>query len=175
VRQIIVSAIGPDRPGIVGQLTGHLHDAGANVLDSRMVNLRGQFAIMVLLEAESAAADSLRGSLPALAREMGLALTFTDAEARPPAVAGLPFRLKTYSMDQPGIIHRVSDALRRRGVNIEDLATRQESAPFAGTLLFLMEMRLTIPPEVPISEIRAELQSLCDSLNCDLDFEPAER
>ena len=89
------------------------------------------------------------------------------------AEKGIPFKLKTYSLDQPGIIHRVSDLLREFGVNIEDLAARQESAPFAGTPLFLMEMRLTIPPTVSISALRTKLTTLCDSLNCDVDFEPA--
>jgi glycine cleavage system regulatory protein len=36
-----------------------------------------------------------------------------------------------------------------------------------------MEMRLTVPSRVSIHELRAELQALCDTLNCDLDFEPA--
>jgi glycine cleavage system transcriptional repressor len=76
-------------------------------------------------------------------------------------------------MDQPGIVHRISDLLREFNVNIEELSTRQESAPFAGTPLFLMEMRLTVPANVSIHAIRTKLQSLCDTLNCDVDFEPA--
>ena len=53
--QWIVTAVGPDRPGLVGELTGHLHAGKANLLDSRMVNLRGQFAIVLLLDAAEAA------------------------------------------------------------------------------------------------------------------------
>ena len=49
--QLILTAVGPDHPGLVGQLTGHLHAAGANILDTRMVNLRGRFAVLILLEA----------------------------------------------------------------------------------------------------------------------------
>lgn len=173
MQQFIVTAIGPDRPGIVGQLAGHCHLAGANVLDSRMVNLRGQFAIMMLLEAEPDAVGALRHTLPHLAEEMGLRVIVTDTQPGARVVSGIPFKLKTYSLDRPGIVFRVSEVLRQRGVNIEDLSTRQESAPFAGTLLFLMEMRLTVPPEVPIRELRAELEALCDTLNCDLDLEPA--
>ncbi|NWG14534.1 MAG: hypothetical protein HXY20_13490 [Acidobacteria bacterium] len=173
MRQLIVNAIGPDRPGIVGEFTGHLHAGGANVLDSRMVNLRGQFAIIVLFEAGDEAAARLQHSLPALAKEMGLTLTITETEPHPRPLQGIPFKLKTYSMDQPGIIHQVSDVLRARGVNIEELAARQESAPFMGTPLFLMEMKVTVPTGIPIRELRSELQSLCDSLNCDIDFEPA--
>jgi len=173
VQQLIVNAIGPDRPGIVGQFTGHLHEGGANVLESRMVNLRGQFAIIALFEAEEVAAESLRRSLPALAKEIGMRLTLSSPEAPVESVPGIPFRLKTYSMDQPGILYGVSDVLRAYRVNIEDLSARQESAAFMGTSLFLMEMRLTVPPSVPIRELRARLQSACDALNCDVDFEPA--
>jgi glycine cleavage system transcriptional repressor len=171
--QLIITAIGPDRPGIVGQVTGHLHDADANVLDSRMVNLRGQFALLLLIEAPDDALARIRQSLPQLADTIGLRLNVSDSTTPAGPLPGIPFKLKTYSLDQPGIIHRVSDLLREFGVNIEDLAARQESAPFAGTPLFLMEMRLTIPPTTSIGALRTKLTTLCDSLNCDVDFEPA--
>ncbi len=171
MQQLIVTAIGSDRPGIVEQFTGHLLSGGANILDSRMVNLRGQFALIVVFEAEDAA--GLRQSLPALAVKMRLKSVLADVRGPAQALPGIPYKLKTYSMDQPGIVHRVSEILRTYGANIEDLSTRQESAPFMGTALFLMEMRLTVPPQAPIRELRSKLQALCDSLNCDLDFEPA--
>jgi len=171
--QLIITAIGPDRPGIVGQVTGHLHDAAAHVLDSRMVNLRGQFALLLLIEAPDDALAKIRQSLPALADTIGLRLSLSDSATPAGPLPGIPFKLKTYSLDQPGIIHRVSDLLREFGVNIEDLSARQESAPFAGTPLFLMEMRLTLPPNISISTLRTKLTTLCDTLNCDVDFEPA--
>ena len=173
MHQLLINAIGPDRPGIVGQFTGHLHDAGANILDSRMVNLKGQFAIILLIEADADAIAKIKQTLPPAAESMKLRLTLTDAHAAAPSVQGIPFRLKTYSLDQPGLVHRISDVLREHAVNIEDLSARQESAPFAGTPLFLMEMRVTVPPTVSIHKLRSNLQSLCDTLNCDIDFEPA--
>jgi glycine cleavage system transcriptional repressor len=173
MQQFVVSAVGPDHPGIVEQLTAHLHASGGNVLDSRMVNLRGQFAMMMLVEADDGSTARLRPSLAALAGSMGLRLLIADAAARPQAVSGIPFKLRTYSLDQPGIVHRISELLRSRDVNIEELTTRQASAPFGGDPLFLMEMQVTIPAQVAIRQLRAELQALCDTLNCDLDFEPA--
>src|SRR3954465_15143150 len=70
--QWIVTAVGPDRPGIVGELTGHLHAAGANLLDSRMVNLRGQFALVLLMECPDAspASTTLADALPQAAERM---------------------------------------------------------------------------------------------------------
>ncbi len=173
--QYVISAVGPDRPGLVGELTGHLHAAGANLLDSRMVNLRGQFALVLLMECPQSVAAVVSRSLPEAAEKMGLRLNLSPhglAKGAEP-VHGIPMRLKTYSLDQPGIVHRVTRLLQGHGVNIEDLTTRQESAAFAGTPLFLMEIRMTVPPAVSVRKLRPELESLCDALNCDVDLEPA--
>jgi glycine cleavage system transcriptional repressor len=175
--QLILTAVGPDRPGIVGQLTAHLHAAGANLLDSRMVNLRGEFAMMILLEAPDATADKLARDLAALGQSMNLRLTATpqisSQSAAFKAAPGMPFKLRTYSMDQPGIVARLTSVLRNLGVNIEELSATQQSAPFAGSPLFQTEMRLTVPPTVPLGKLRAELEAVGNELNCDVDLDPA--
>ena len=175
--QLIVTAIGADRPGIVGELTGHVHAGGGNILDSRMVNLRGEFAMMILIEAADDASPTLARDLVRLAEQMGLRLSVTPQAAHAPAVRpvrGLPYRLKTYSMDQPGIVARLSKVLRDSGVNIEELEARQESAAFAGSPLFLTEMRLTVPPDVQLGKLRRDLETIGNELNCDVDLDPAE-
>jgi glycine cleavage system transcriptional repressor len=171
--QLIVTAVGPDKPGIVGELTGHLHAAGANILDSRMVNLRGQFAVITLIEADESPAANLRQTLPAAGNAIGLTVTVIPAPSAAVVVKGMPYKLKTYSMDQPGIVHRVTEVLRKHGVNIEDLSARQESAAFAGDALFILEMRVTVPAAVAIRKLRTELETACAAMNCDLDLEPA--
>ena len=169
--QFILTAVGADRPGLVGELTGQLHAAKANILDSRMVNLRGRFAVIVLFDAPDAAA--IRRDLPVAAEKIGLALQLNDHAPPPMRVHGLPFKLKTYSLDQPGLVHAISNVLRSHGVNIEDLSARQESAAFAGDALFIMEMRLTVPPAVAVKKLRTDLEAACENLNADLDLEPA--
>ena len=170
--QIVITAVGPDKPGMVGELTGHLSAAGANILDSRMINLRGQFAIIMLVEADEGRAAALKSGLPAACTGTGLTIEITDGRTAAPAVKGVPYRIKTYSMDQPGLVHKISDALRGHGVNIEELVTRQESAAFAGTPLFIMELRVTVPAEVAVRKLRGELEKVCEGLNMDLDMEP---
>lgn len=173
--QLIISAVGPDRPGIVGELTGHLHARGGNILDSRMVNLRGEFALMILLEVGDEAGQRLGRELPDLGRSMGLNLFINPQSPLTRPLEGLRYRLKTYSMDQPGIVARLTNLLRHHGVNIEELAAHQESAAFAGSALFVTQMLLTIPPSVALRQLRSELEALCNELNCDVDLEPAEK
>jgi glycine cleavage system transcriptional repressor len=172
--QLIITAVGPDRPGIVGELTGHLHAGAANILDSRMVNLRGQFAIVLLIEIGEDAAARVERELPTHAKQIGLTLSVTRQTAAPKHVDGLSYRLKTYSSDQPGIVARLTNLLRSHGVNIEELSAWQESAAFAGTAIFMTEMHLTVPQQVGLRKLRSELETLCNELNCDVDLEPAE-
>jgi glycine cleavage system transcriptional repressor len=168
---LILTAVGQDRPGLVGELTGHLHTGGANIIESRMVNLRGQFAVILLVDVSDP--KSLRATLPELGTRTGLAISIAEQNAPATPAKGIPYRLKTYSLDQPGLVHRISAVLRTHGVNIEDLVARQESAPFAGDALFTMEMRLTVPATVPVRQLRNDLESACEKLNADLDLEPA--
>ena len=79
--QLIVTAVGDDRPGLVGELTGYLHTAGANILDTRMVNLRGRFAVIVLLEAADLA--EIRKSLPTVTGGMGLTVYLAEQGVAP--------------------------------------------------------------------------------------------
>ena len=51
MRELVITAVGSDRPGLVGRLTAPLYEVSANVADSRMVNLRGQFALLLLVNA----------------------------------------------------------------------------------------------------------------------------
>src|SRR2546423_14273768 len=83
INQLIITAVGPDRPGIVGELTGHLHSAGGNILDSRMVNLRGQFAIVLLIELGEEVAARIERDLPAFGKQIGLTLNVTTQTTAP--------------------------------------------------------------------------------------------
>src|ERR1700744_5672200 len=98
--QFILTAVGVDRPGLVGELSGQLHAVKANILDSRMVNLRGRFAVIILFDAPDAA--TVRRDMPPGGEKIGLTVQLNDHAPPPAQVRGLPYKLKTYSLDQPG-------------------------------------------------------------------------
>ncbi len=172
--ECVITAVGPDRPGLVDELTGALHGLGANIADSQMANLRGQFAVILLLEVPDQAAESLREQLPQTGSQIGLTLTVGSMPAGTGVMAaGVPYRLRTQAMDQPGIVHRITSVLHERGINIEQLQTHLQPASVSGTPLFRMELSMTVPTTVSINALRREMEALCDSLNCDVVLEPA--
>lgn len=174
VAQIILTAVGADRAGLVADLTKLVHEAGASLADSRMVNLRGHFALLALIEGSDQEVARARESLAASAKTLGLRLEIDAAErASVPTPGAVPYRLKTYSVDQPGIVSRVTDILRKHDVNVEELETRVESAPFAGTPLFILEAVVTVPRSASTRKLRDDLSAFGDSIGCDVDLDRA--
>lgn len=173
MQELVITAVGPDRPGLVGRLTAPLYEASANLADSRMVNLRGQFALILLAEVPAASIERVQHALDRVARELGLTVSFRGSEhsePKAPTTVGVPYRLCTYAMDQPGLVHRITDLLQRHGINVEELTTRSQPRPQTGAPLFSMELLITVPASVPLRAWRAELEHLCDELNCDLEL-----
>lgn len=171
-QELVITAVGPDRPGIASDFSGHVHAAGANLADSRMMNLRGQFALLALVEGPPDVLAALRKRLAEAAPKMNLAISFGEAQ-KAERLEGVPFRLKTYSMDQPGIVHRITSYLREQGINVEELETRLESAPFMGTPVFNLEILMLVPKSLSVKTLRRSLEELGDQLNCDVDIDPA--
>lgn len=172
----VITAVGPDRPGIVERLSGALLRPGSNVADSRMINLRGQFALILLADVPDDFVPEIRETLQRVAVELTLDISFhpasgfADPQATP--AVGVPYRLRIFAMDQPGIVHQVTDVLQRSGVNVEELETRSQPSPQSGAPLFSLELRMTVPPSLAIRTLRAQLTAVCDALNCDLELEP---
>lgn len=173
--EFVITATGPDRPGLVDELTGSLLDAGGNIADSRMVNLRGQFALILLVEIDPGKADALRRSVAEAsgALEMNIQIAPQSPTPSPPMRDAAPYRLRTYAMDQPGIVHQITHLLHTHGVNIEELQTHLESGSYTSTPVFTMDLRMTVPTAISVHDLRNELQSLCNGLNCDVDLEPS--
>ena len=65
MKSMILTVIGPDRPGLVRALAQTVAAHGGSWLESRMARLSGQFAGIVLVDAE----DSLVPALQALEQE----------------------------------------------------------------------------------------------------------
>lgn len=176
MQELVITAVGPDRPGLVGRITAPLYEESANVADSRMVNLRGQFAVILLVEVPERGIESIQEKLLVLAEELGLTITFRGHEAQEdqwPTTVGVPFELRTYAMDQPGLVHRITDLLQRHGINVEELETRSQPRPQTGAPLFSMRLTMTVPSAVPIKKVRRELEELCDEINCDVEIQQA--
>lgn len=171
----ILTALGTDRPGIVDELSQFIFDRGGNIEDSRMVNLRGQFAMMVLVGGAAEVLGRIGRELPEFSKRSGMSAEVRPAGAERPlgAADALPYRLVGTGIDQPGLVRRLAHLLREMNVNIESLETRLTPAPYTGAPMFELEAVLSVPRATQLSQLRQKLGAACDEINMDWDLRTA--
>ena len=170
---ILISASGRDQPGIVDRVSGAIFDAGANLEDSRMAILGGEFALFVLVGGTAEQLAAVRASLDEVSGELDLTLQVKPVAAAQPGADVIGYRLQAVSLDHPGIVHKLTGLLRTRGVNVASLETSLAQAPVTGTPIFSLDMEVQVPVDQPVNELREELQSLAAEENIDVTFLPA--
>ncbi len=169
----VLSAIGPDRPGLVAKITDFLLARGGNVEDSRMAVLGGDFAVILLFSVDSAGFETIMRDRERLAAETDLALVLRRTEARAPQdEARLLWQVKAVALDHPGIVHRLSEALAQRGINIVEFESHVAPAPVSGTPVFSMEAAISVPASVRAADLRAALARIGDEECVDIDVRP---
>jgi glycine cleavage system transcriptional repressor len=168
-RHAVLTAIGADRPGLVADVTRFILERGGNLEDSRMVDLHGQFAMMMLVAGRDDVMDRLENGLERLQREAEVHVELQHAEEVPrrTSAAALPYRLTVAAMDHPGLVQSVAQLLGELQVNIESVDTTLRPAPYTNTPLFEMELVVAVPGATPVAELRDALGRLCDDLNLD--------
>src|SRR3990172_3238497 len=118
----VLTAVGPDRPGIVANLSGFLTLEGFNLEDSRMATLGGEFALILLVSKSNPAAKDPLGLVSQVESLTGMTVTVretTPTGGKP----GVPFLVRGYAMDHPGIVHALAHEVASLGANIEEMET----------------------------------------------------
>lgn len=164
---LVLTVIGPDRPGLVESLSQTLSAYEASWQESRMSRLAGKFAGILRVNVPTIHADTLEHALRAHHAE-GLSVVVergVDGSATHPRRV---VSLELLGTDRPGIIRALSEALTLMGINVEDLETACLRASMCGGTLFKASARLGVPAGVAIDDLRHALEALADDLMVDL-------
>ena len=166
---LVITVIGPDRPGIVSAVSDKAVEFGANWTDSLMANFAGQFAGIVQLQVPTQHCDALMAALLALeSRGMRVAVAKGGNAQAASATTVRHLKLDLVGNDRPGIIHSISSQLARRGISIEKLKTEVVSGAWSGEQMFQMNARLIVPQALDADELRSGLESLANELMVDI-------
>lgn len=166
---IVMSVIGPDRPGLVELIASAVKAAGGNWLESRMCNLGGQFAGILRVGVAAGRREELLAGVEAL-REQGLSVVVKDAGEDSEGDCHEVALVEIVGTDRPGIVSQISNAFAQRSVNVEELSTECRSAPMSGEALFEAKARVCIPSSCDVSDLRSDLELIAADLMVDVSF-----
>jgi glycine cleavage system transcriptional repressor len=168
---LVLCALGPDRPGLVAQLTDYLSQRGVNVEDSRMAVLGGEFGVLILVSGPEPSILRVAAEKGALEAETQLYVvvrrTKSPEEHRRASVK--PCVVTADALDHEGIVRAVALAISRMGINIVSMETTAYNAPVTGSPLFRLEAHIDLPEGISLSEVRRRMDEVARAENLDID------
>lgn len=176
LNQLVISAIGSDRPGIVNELSQLIVQNNGNIDDSRMTVLGGEFAIILLISASADELNSIEQLINQRASSLELNIISkrtSDQTLHEKALSEkkMPYIVEVLAMDNPGIVYKLADFFSSREINIQSLQTDRYPAPHTGTQMFAIEMVIAVPQAIIINDLREDFMDLCDDMNLDASIE----
>jgi len=171
MKQLVITIVGEDRPGIVEDLSSRVAEHGGNWLSSSMSNLAGQFAGII----EVAVSDEEREALAAAIGGLpGLQVHSVVGDA-PLDVAGRPVaELEVVGLDQPGIVKRLTAVLKQSDVNLLQFASWCEPAPNTGETLFRAMVEFVVHEALDMEQLQERLEALAGELAVDIELDPGD-
>jgi glycine cleavage system transcriptional repressor len=116
----MLTLVGKDRPGIVAHVTAALYEGGANLGETSMMRLGGNFSIMMMVQF-SGTTHALQDLVGGVAESLGLQLHIDHIEARLHDHRIPDVRITVYGADRAGIVAKVTGVLAEAGLDILEL------------------------------------------------------
>jgi len=167
MHSLVITVVGPDRPGLVRALSEQATQFGANWTDSVMANFAGQFAGIVHLQVPDECSDDLQAALRAIDSDT-LHIQVVRADGQSAVVPPRRIALSLVGHDRPGIIQSIATRLTEHGVSIDTMKTHIASGAMSGEEMFHLEARLSIPGNLDTEQLQAGLEGLANELMVDI-------
>ena len=164
---LVATVMGPDRPGIVSQLSDRAQRFGANWAASRMARLAGEFAGMVHFEVPRENAESFAAALRAL-ESTGLRVVIAESAAPGQPASVQAMELELVGDDRLGIVNTLTRILAERGVSIENIHTEVVRGGASAKATFKVGAHLLVPAGLSVDALRSELGSLAHEMMVDI-------
>jgi glycine cleavage system regulatory protein len=166
----ILTFIGNDRPGLVEQVASVVENNNGNWHESRLSQLGGKFAGLVLVSLPQDNAANLEAQLKSLS-SAGLSVRVTESSPPVPAFNGNNITLTVMGPDRLGIVREISHALAQRDINVVEMDTEVGSAAMSGEMLFKARIDACIPSSSNLEDLQDTLDDIAEQMTLDIDLE----
>ena len=164
---VVLTAVGPDRIGLVEEISTLVVRLQCNIEDSKMAVFCDEFAVILLVSGSADNLLQLTTHHDELTAQTGLTV-WVRKTCRTPLQRSPRYQLHAACMDHPGVVYELSRVLSGLGINIESMETSTYSAPVSGTPMFLLDSTISVPPQIDMEGLRAQLNQIEREQNIDL-------
>jgi len=166
MKQLVISIIGEDRPGLVESISSVILENHGNWLSSNLSHLLGHFAGIIQVEVAEEHLQAFQDALNGLPK-LDVRIEKGNTEIEPVELEQLNFVIT--GNDRPGIVQELASVIRHKGANITNLNSRQQSAPNWGVPIFSAVATVSLPNGLNKDEVINALESITSDLVVDVE------
>jgi len=164
-KHIILSVIGPDRPGIVSNISKIVKSHSGNIDKSRMVRLGNFFTIMVLITINQ---DELANLTKELNNDSDYEVSINDlGDYTNKQNNNDIYTIHLDAVDNEGLVYKITNELAELNINIEELETNKTNAPMSGLALFSLIAKIS-QPELNYEILKEKMAILASELDVNI-------
>ena len=166
----IITFIGDDRPGLVEALSSTIENNRGNWHESRLSQLGGKFAGLVLVSLPEESGADLERDLKALSAS-GLSVRVTPTTAATPSTDGRSVTLNVIGPDRLGIVKEIAHALAERQINVVEMDSHVGSAAMSAEMIFKARIDAQIPQDTDMDDLHDTLDEIANHMTLEIDMD----
>jgi glycine cleavage system transcriptional repressor len=159
-QQIIVNILGPDKLGILSEISACVHDKCCNILDSRHAIYGTDFSLSMIVEGTQSAITKLELQLSILCMEHGLLSMIKRTSGHAKQNLEQLINLEFTGQDAKGIIRQVTGFLAERKVSVSAFRQGMFTDKTSGVESLKCKMVLSATKELDLTVFDNEIKQL---------------
>lgn len=173
MKKVIISVIGPDRPGIIAATSGILFRLDCNIENVSQTILQNQFAgIFIAAIPENLTIEHLRDQMMKEFEKLCLYVYIKDFDTPiSPFQIGRsdPYIITTKGPDRKGLVAGITEVIARHGVNVTNLQAVFEGGDNPESNIMIYEV--DIPVTLDMTILRSELKHRASELGLNISIQ----
>jgi glycine cleavage system transcriptional repressor len=174
-KQLVMTALGLDRPETLNDLMKLTAQAGCNILDCRARVLGLELCLHMLVIGSWSAIAKLETSLASYEKKHDLRILSKHTESPAQKSDVIPYLVYVTALDTPGMIYKITDFFDVEKINVSALHTENFSSPRTAAPMVTITLAIDIPADMLVADLRERLTLFCDEQNLDAIMEPEKR
>ena len=166
----VITFIGDDRPGLVEQVSSVIENNQGSWHESRLSQLGGKFAGIVLVSLPSESGESLEAGLKALSSS-GLSVRVTPSSSILEHGNYREITLTVMGPDRLGIVREISRALAERRINVVEMDSHVGSAAMSAEMIFKARIDAQIPQDTDMDDLHDTLDEIANHMTLEIDMD----
>ena len=163
--KLIISANGPDRKGIVSEISSIISKHNGNIETSKMIRLEKEFAMLILINIQNEKIKILTDNLNKI---NNLSVNLIETKTNQNILYENKFHLYINGADNEGIVYAFSKFLSEMNINIDEINTKIKNAPMSATPLFMMDIIIGSKSDINKQKLNKKLNEISEKLGVEV-------